>query len=133
EERRRSGLRVAAPEHQPQRGERGGLSHLRELEERRRADVRTAREAEKHERRRPHETRPREGAPGGVGEREVAHRLRLRQPRAACQARACPVKLLREPIPADAGGERGDGEKQADTDRSEEHTSELSHRTISYA
>src|SRR5437762_9868470 len=47
-------FRSDAHEHHPQRGERGGLSHLRELEERRRADIRTAREAEKHERSEEH-------------------------------------------------------------------------------
>jgi hypothetical protein len=106
EHRRSVTLRVDAHEHHAQTGERGALAYLRQLQERRRAHIRTVRKAEEHEGGCARQIVCRELASAGVGEAEVGQDLRLRQPGAACQLRAAVVKLLGHP---EAGQRRADG------------------------
>ena len=104
-------LRIDTDEEHTRRHRDGAPANLRELQQRRRAYIRTVCEAEEDQRRDASEIAPCEGAATGIDELKVDHRLRLRQPGAACQLWSSAVKLTGEPEAGEAGTERGSEEQ----------------------
>ncbi len=95
--RGRIALGVDADQQYAQIGERAGLLHLGELGEGGRANVRTMREAEEHQRRPAPQLRRRERLAGLIDQMKVRDRAGLRQPGAACKLRTRAVELARQP------------------------------------
>src|SRR5262252_1388282 len=104
-------LRIDTDEQHPRLRGGGVPANLRELQQRRRAYIRTVRESEEDQRRYASEIAPGKGAATRVDELKVDHRLRLRQPCAACQLWSSAVKLTGEPEAGESGTERGSEEQ----------------------